>query len=104
MKEASPEEELRQIRGDSRVRDCPPTDDFAGEGRGTSEPLDISSLVSEMLDLLKVSISKHAALRTSLNQGFFAAVLGNPAQIRQVVMNFGGYQRLGGDRRSRWSD
>ena len=84
----SPEEELRQIR-EVAIRGCEIVRQlmiFAGKERGTSEPLDISSLVSEMLDLLKVSISKHAALRTSLNQGL-PAVRGNPAQIRQVVMN-----------------
>jgi CheY-like chemotaxis protein len=39
-----------------------------------------------MLELLKVSISKHAVLKTSLGKGL-PAVHGNPAQIRQVVMN-----------------
>ena len=59
---------------------------FAGDERGTLELVDVSSLVSEMLELLKVSISKHAVLQTSLEEGL-PAVRGNSAQIRQVVMN-----------------
>jgi len=43
-------------------------------------------LVEEMLELLKVSISKHAVLRTDLRDNL-PAVRGNAAQIRQVVMN-----------------
>jgi CheY-like chemotaxis protein len=43
-------------------------------------------LVSEMLELLKVSISKHAVLKTSLGEDL-PAVRGISAQIRQVVMN-----------------
>jgi PAS domain S-box-containing protein len=50
------------------------------------EPLDLSKLVEDMLELLKVSISKHAVLQTVLAQNL-PAVWGNAAQIRQVVMN-----------------
>ena len=83
-----PTEELRQIRavairGSEIVRQLMI---FAGKERGTLEPVDVSSLVSEMLELLKVSISKHAVLKTSLGKGL-PAVRGNAAQIRQVVMN-----------------
>ena len=84
----SPDDELRQIRevairGSEIVRQLMI---FAGNERGVLEPLDVSSLVSEMLELLKVSISKHAVLETSLGKGL-PAVHGNSAQIRQVVMN-----------------
>jgi CheY-like chemotaxis protein len=48
--------------------------------------VDVSRLAAEMLELLKVSISKHAVLRTNLG-GKLPAVQGNAAQIRQVVMN-----------------
>jgi CheY-like chemotaxis protein len=48
--------------------------------------VDVSRLAAEMLELLKVSISKHAVLRTNLG-GNLPAVQGNAAQIRQVVMN-----------------
>ncbi len=50
------------------------------------EPVDVSSLVTEMLELLKVAVSKHAVLKTSLAKGL-PRVRANPAQIRQVVMN-----------------
>jgi len=50
------------------------------------EPLDLSELVEDMLELLKVSISKHAVLTTDLDQNL-PAVWGNASQIRQVVMN-----------------
>ena len=85
---ASPEEELRQIsttaiRGSEIVRQLMI---FAGNENGTLEPVDVSSLVTEMIDLLRVSISKRAILTTRLDNNF-PAVRGNPAQIRQVVMN-----------------
>ena len=50
------------------------------------EPLDLSELVEDMLELLKVSISKHAVLKTDLDQNV-PAFWGNAPQIRQVVMN-----------------
>jgi PAS domain S-box-containing protein len=84
----SPEEELLQIR-QVAIRGCEIVRQlmiFAGKERGTPEPLDVPSLVSEMLELLKISISKHAVLKTSLNKAL-PAVQGNSAQIRQVVMN-----------------
>ena len=43
-------------------------------------------LVEEMLDLLKVAVSKHATLETGLGKAL-PAVRANPSQIRQVVMN-----------------
>ncbi len=84
----SPEDELRQIRsvairGSEIVRQLMI---FAGSEGGAVEPVGLSTLVVEMLDLLKVSISKHAVLKTSLAKGL-PPVLGNPAQMRQVVMN-----------------
>ena len=85
---ASPQEELLKIRemairGSEIVRQLMV---FAGKEHGNPEPLDVSVLVSEMLELLKVSISKHAILQTSLAKGL-PAVRGNPSQIRQIVMN-----------------
>jgi two-component system, cell cycle sensor histidine kinase and response regulator CckA len=50
------------------------------------EPADLASLVEEMLELLKISISKQAVLKTDLQQGL-PAVLGRASQLRQVVMN-----------------
>jgi PAS domain S-box-containing protein len=50
------------------------------------EPLDLSELVEDMLELLKVSISKQAVLNADLDKNL-PAVWGNAPQIRQVVMN-----------------
>jgi PAS domain S-box-containing protein len=82
------DDELRQIhasaiRGSEIVRQLMI---FAGNERGTLEPVDVSSLVGEMLELLRVSISKHAVLKVSLGKNL-PPVRGNPGQIRQVVMN-----------------
>ena len=84
----SPREELEQIRavairGSEIVRQLMI---YAGKESGTLEPVDVSSVVEDMLQLLRVSISKHAALKTTLGKGL-PAVRGNAAQIRQIVMN-----------------
>ena len=50
------------------------------------EPVDLSRLLEEMLELLKVSVSKQIDLKIELDKKL-PAVLGNAAQIRQVVMN-----------------
>jgi PAS domain S-box-containing protein len=59
---------------------------YAGQEKPDRELVDISSLVQEMVELLKVSISKHAFLRINLGRDL-PPVLGNAPQIRQVVMN-----------------
>ena len=59
---------------------------FAGQENAISRPVDVSSLIAEMGDLLSVVVSKHATLRTVLDQGL-PAVAANPAQLRQLVMN-----------------
>jgi two-component system, cell cycle sensor histidine kinase and response regulator CckA len=53
---------------------------------GFFEPVDLSRLTAEMLELLKLSISKHARLKINLEKNL-PAVLGNAPQIRQVLMN-----------------
>jgi len=83
-----PEEELlttrtASIRGGEIVRQLMT---YGGEESSAFEPIDLSLLVHEILQLLKVSISKHAILETELGEGL-PAVNGNPEQIRQVVMN-----------------
>lgn len=85
---ASPEEELRQISGTARrgaeiVRQLMI---FAGNESGVLEPVDVSLLVGEMIELLKVSVSKHAILTTHLDNSL-PAVRANSAQVQQVVMN-----------------
>ena len=61
---------------------------YAG-GKGDEvafEPVDLSMLVQEMLELLKMSISKKAIFSTNFDEDC-PPVHGNPTQIRRVVMN-----------------
>jgi two-component system, cell cycle sensor histidine kinase and response regulator CckA len=85
---ASPEEELltirtAAIRGAEIVRQLMT---YGGEERPDLEPIDLALLINEMLQLLKVSISKNVILETDLGEGL-PAVQGSQSQIRQVVMN-----------------
>jgi two-component system cell cycle sensor histidine kinase/response regulator CckA len=86
---SSPVEEIQRIkqsalRGSEIVRELMI---YAGQNQTAFvEAVDVSRLTEEMLELLKVSISKHAVLRTVLRDNL-PAVRGNAAQIRQVVMN-----------------
>jgi CheY-like chemotaxis protein/two-component sensor histidine kinase len=59
---------------------------YSGQDRADLEPLDVSELVDEMLELLKVLISKNAVLKADL-AGNLPMVMGNAPQIRQIVMN-----------------
>jgi PAS domain S-box-containing protein len=84
----NPEEELRAIRdvairGSEIVRELMI---YAGRESAAEGLVDVSRLVSEMLELLKVSVSKHAVLETNLGQSL-PAVRANAAQLRQIVMN-----------------
>ena len=82
------EEELQRIktasiRGAEIVRELMI---YGGEESGAFEPVDISALVHEMLELLKISISKNAILQIEMGQDL-PPIYANPAQIRRVVMN-----------------
>jgi len=59
---------------------------YGGEERPAFEPVDVSSIIEEMVQLLKVSISKQALVKIDLSEDM-PAVKANPAQLRQVVMN-----------------
>ena len=60
---------------------------YAGQDQASQvEPVELSQLVEEMLDLLKISISKHAVLKTNLDKSL-PAVWCSASQIRQVLMN-----------------
>lgn len=59
---------------------------YSGQDKATLEPVNLSVLVKEMLELLRISISKLALLRTDLANDL-PAVLGSTSQLRQVVMN-----------------
>jgi PAS domain S-box-containing protein len=86
---ASPSEELQRImttaiRGAEIVRELMI---YSGQDKSRLvAPVDVSLLVEEMLELLKISISKHVVLKTDLSRDL-PACLGNAPQLRQVVMN-----------------
>ena len=85
----SPVKELHRIkegaiRGAEIVRQLMT---YSGQDKaGPVESVDLSRLVEEMLELLKISASKHAVLKVNL-QKKLPAVSANSAQLRQVVMN-----------------
>ena len=86
--DANPEEELQRIclgaiRGAEIVRQLMV---YAREEAEELEFVDVSQTVQDMLELLKVSVSKHVKLETSLVQRI-PVVQANPSQIRQIVMN-----------------
>jgi len=55
---------------------------FAGRESAPSTPIDLSALVGEMLDLVKVSISKTAVFKTDLAADL-PTIQANPPEIRQ---------------------
>jgi len=59
---------------------------YAGHNERTFEHVDLSTVVEEILELLKISISKNARLEFELPKGL-PTVRVNPAQIQQVVLN-----------------
>ena len=89
LPEGSPQiEEFRRIkeaaiRGSEIVRELMI---YSGQDKADLEPVNVARLVEEMLELLKVSVSKHAVLKTDLPKDL-PVVLGNAPQLRQLVMN-----------------
>ncbi len=59
---------------------------YGGKDKPALEAVDISLLIEEMLELLKISLSKHAVLETKLGRNL-PPVRANAAQMRRVVMN-----------------
>jgi PAS domain S-box-containing protein len=85
---AHPEEELKvireaTIRGSEIVRQLMI---YAGKEVEVPGLVDVSRIVEQMLELLNVSISKHATLTTALAAGL-PAVRAGAGQLRQIVMN-----------------
>jgi two-component system, cell cycle sensor histidine kinase and response regulator CckA len=83
-----PEGELNAIReaalrGSEIVRELMI---YAGKESAIIQPVDVSRVVREMLELLKISVSKHASVETDLGLDL-PPVPSNPAQLRQIVMN-----------------
>jgi PAS domain S-box-containing protein len=85
---SSPKEELLAIRtvatrATELVRELI---DYAGQNSTFRESTDLSQLVQEVLQLLKLFVSKNATLRVTLPQEP-AVVYANRAQLRQIIMN-----------------
>jgi two-component system, cell cycle sensor histidine kinase and response regulator CckA len=60
---------------------------YSGQDRAApEEALNVSRLVEEMLELLKVSVTKNATLETDLRHDI-PAVRGRASQLRQIIMN-----------------
>jgi PAS domain S-box-containing protein len=59
---------------------------YAGTESAAAERADLSKTVADILNLLRVSVSKHALIETDLEQ-VLPATLASAAQIRQIVMN-----------------
>jgi PAS domain S-box-containing protein len=83
-----PEDELKVIRdvamrGSEIVRQLMI---YAGKESAVVELVDVSYVVQEMLELLKVSMSKRAVLEIDLGKDL-PTVRANAAQLRQIVMN-----------------
>lgn len=60
--------------------------DYSGKGRFAIEPASLTIMVEEIVDLLKISISKNAALHFDLGQKLFR-IAADPTQVRQIIMN-----------------
>ena len=85
---SSPDQSLRSIkvvstRAGEIVRELMV---FAGQDEANFCAVDLARLVEEMLELLKVSIAKHATLEVDLPEDL-PFIRANAVQIRQVVMN-----------------
>ena len=59
---------------------------YAGQGEATLEPVNISDLMEDTMELLKVVVSKHAALKFDLGAAV-PAVRADPGAIRQLLVN-----------------
>ena len=59
---------------------------YSGEESEVLEAVEVSEIVKDMIELLKVSVSKHVKVETDPGMEL-RAVRANPSQIPQVVMN-----------------
>jgi PAS domain S-box-containing protein len=83
-----PEEELKTIR-DTAIRGSEIVHQlmvYAGKESEALVPIDVSRVVREMIELLRISASKHATLEIDLARDL-PAVRASTAQISQIAMN-----------------
>jgi PAS domain S-box-containing protein len=85
---ASPQDEIQQIKT-AAMRASEVVGElmiYSGEEKTSFELVNLSTLVEEMLELLRISISKHVVMHVDLDR-HLPPVNGNATQIRQIVMN-----------------
>jgi C4-dicarboxylate-specific signal transduction histidine kinase len=85
---SNPEEQLNAICGVAQ-RDSEIVRElmiYAGKESGVLHLVDVSHVIQDMLPLLKVLVSKHAALELDLGK-HLPAIRANGAQIRQIMLN-----------------
>ena len=85
---SSPADELQRIR-EAAMRGAEIVQQlmvYAGEETEALELVSISAIVKDMLELLKLSVSKHVRVEAELRKDL-PAIRAMPAQIRQIVMN-----------------
>jgi signal transduction histidine kinase len=57
---------------------------YAGERHGGMDRINLDALVRDLLDLLRASAGRHCTIR---HKGQPADIVGDPTQVRQVIMN-----------------
>jgi PAS domain S-box-containing protein len=91
---------LRQIETTSiRAADlCKQMLAYSGKGRFVVRRVDLSQLVEQMAELLKVSVSKKATLQLNLGRSL-PAVMADATQLQQILMNLviNASEALGGE-------
>jgi two-component system cell cycle sensor histidine kinase/response regulator CckA len=71
---------------------------YAGKGRASVVPVDVSALVTETIDLVRAAIHRSVRLETALGEGL-PPVTADRVQLQQVVMNLAinAGEAVGGD-------
>jgi PAS domain S-box-containing protein len=59
---------------------------YAGKGHVATQPVSVNAIVEEMLHLLRVSIENRIVVKSDLTENL-PLVMGDPTQVRQIVMN-----------------
>jgi two-component system cell cycle sensor histidine kinase/response regulator CckA len=71
------------VRGSEIVRELMV---YAGREQAKAECVDISKLVQEMLEMLRISVTKHARITTDLTENP-PPIVAEPAELRELLMN-----------------